>query len=74
MQEGKNIFLTSLGNQIRKKRMELGISQAELSRKIYKDKQSLERVENGKINPSIYYLSEIAEGLHLSLSELLKDV
>ncbi|PCJ23224.1 MAG: transcriptional regulator [Flavobacteriales bacterium] len=73
MSESKKIFLTQLGGQIRKKRIEKGISQAELARKIYKDKQSLERVENGKTNPSIYYLLEVARGLDLSLNELLSE-
>jgi putative transcriptional regulator len=74
MEESKKIFLLKIGSKIREKRIEQGISQAELSRRIYKDKQSLERVENGKTNPSIYYLNEITKGLNISLEELLSEM
>ncbi|MFK5856328.1 MAG: hypothetical protein QM503_09375 [Bacteroidota bacterium] len=31
----------------------------------------MERVENAKTNPTAYYLSEIAEALDITLSELM---
>ncbi len=51
-----------------------GISQTDLAYKIGKDQPSINRLEKGNINPSFLYLSEIAEGLEVSISELLKDL
>ena len=43
-----------IGEQIKFYRNQLGISQAELSRRCDKDKQHIELIENGKISPNIY--------------------
>lgn len=65
-------FLKQLGNNVIKLREQKGWSQSELSRHCDKDRQSIERLENGKINPSAFYLKEIADGLGIPLEELLK--
>lgn len=67
----KKDFLIRLGKQIVKIREKKGWSQAELARNCEKDRQSIERLENGKINPSAYYLKEVADGLGVNLKELL---
>ena len=67
----KKQFLKHLGKQIIKAREKKGWSQAELARNCFKDRQSIERLENGKINCSAYYLYEVAEGLETSLKELI---
>ena len=46
------------------------ISQAELARGCDKDPQSLNRLERGRINPSVIYLQEIAD----ELGVLLRDI
>ena len=56
---------------VRKLREAKGLTQAALSGRMDKDLQSLQRVERGAINPSIFYLYELAEALEMSLSELL---
>ncbi|MBL0050641.1 MAG: helix-turn-helix transcriptional regulator [Bacteroidetes bacterium] len=66
----KEIFLKKLGAQIVKYRKANNLSQAELAHKIGKDPQSIERVENGKINASSFYLSEVAKGLEISMKKL----
>lgn len=68
----KKDFLKQLGKNVIKLREQKGWSQSELSRNCEKDRQSIERLENGKINPSAFYLKEIADGLGVPLSELLK--
>jgi putative transcriptional regulator len=50
------------------------MSQAELANTIGKDQQSIQRREAGNINPSYYYLTEIASGLNTSLEELIKEI
>lgn len=66
----KETFSKTLGNHIAKLRKERNMSQAELAHKCGKDPQSLERVENGKTNPTAYYLYEISKGLNVSLKTL----
>ncbi len=64
-------YLIRLGKQIIKLRESKGMTQADLSRAVDKDSPSVNRLEKGKINPSITYLREIADGLGISLSQLL---
>ncbi len=67
----KDLFLKKLGKNITRLREKAGLSQAELSLRCDKDRQSLNRLEKGKINPSAYYLSEIATELKVPLKDLL---
>jgi putative transcriptional regulator len=67
----KDLFLRKLGKRIHTLRAEKGLSQAELGARIQKDQQSIQRLEKGAVNPTIYYLIEIAQGLEISLPELL---
>ena len=67
----KDEFLNKLGKNIVKIRTQKGWSQAELARNCDKERQSIERLENGKINPSAYYLLQIANGLGISISDLV---
>jgi hypothetical protein len=36
-----------------------------------KDQQSLQRLESGKVSPSLFYLYEVSKGLEISLLELM---
>ena len=65
----KEQYLKELGKQIVKLRKERNMSQSELANRCGKDPQSLERVENGKSNPTSYYLYEIAQGLKVSVKD-----
>lgn len=67
----KEQLLKKLGNRIREIRTEKGMSQAELANSINKDQQSVQRLEAGKVNPSVYFLFEVAQGLQIELVELL---
>ena len=68
----KDEFLKKLGKRVVKLRTQKGWSQSELARNCDKDRQSIERLENGKINPSAFYLFEISTGLKVSLNELFE--
>jgi len=70
--EKKLVLLKKLGDRIRKLRMRKGLSQTELANIVGKDQQSIQRLEAGKINPSFYYLCEIADGLEINIMTLLK--
>jgi putative transcriptional regulator len=67
----KKDFLQKLGRNIVRLREEKGLSQTDLAKKCEKERQSLERLENGKINASAYYLSQIAAALEMPLKDLL---
>ncbi len=70
----KKQFLILLGKHIVKLRQQKGWTQSELSRYCDKDRQSIERLEKGKINPSAYYLYQIAEGLGIEFEDLLESI
>ena len=67
----KREFLDKLGKNVVRLRSEKNWSQSDLARACFKDRQSVERLENGKINPSIFYLNEIAEALEIPVSQVL---
>jgi putative transcriptional regulator len=67
----KRQFLNKLGENVVKLRSEKKWSQSDLARAYFKDRRSVERLENGKINPSIFYLKEIADALEIPVNQLL---
>ncbi|MES2138488.1 MAG: helix-turn-helix transcriptional regulator [Bacteroidota bacterium] len=67
----KEQLLNKLGTRIREIRKEKGITQVELANSIGKDQQSVQRLEAGNINPSFYYLFEVAKGLDVPMKDLL---
>jgi putative transcriptional regulator len=68
----KKKMLIELGQRIRKIRLEKGLTQVELANNTGKDQQHIARIEAGGRNPSYIFLCEVAEGLGISVSELLK--
>jgi transcriptional regulator with XRE-family HTH domain len=69
----KTSFQISVGNRIKELRLKKKLSQRQLAFEAKKDPQSLERVENGKSCPTIFYLYEICIALEISLEEFFKD-
>lgn len=67
----KEALLKKLGNNISRLREEANLTQTELANRCDKDRQNLNRLEKGRINPSVFYLSEIAAELKIPLKELL---
>ena len=68
----KEELAKKVGKRIIQLRKEKGWSQSEFARACMKDRQTIERIENGKTNPTIYTLYEIASVLEEPISELLK--
>lgn len=68
----KEDFLKKLGKNIVNIRTQRDWSQSDLARNCDKDRQSIKRLEKGEINPSAYYLYQVANGLEITISELLK--
>ena len=67
----KEIFLKKLGRNVARLREEAGLSQTELALRCDKDRQSLNRLEKGRINPSVFYLQQLAEELKIPVKDLL---
>ena len=66
-------FHARLGESIRARRLELGISQEELGEIVHLDRTYISGVERGVRNPTIDSLAGIAKGLKCALSELIAD-
>ena len=60
-----------VGQRIVELRSQMGWSQSDLARACNKDRQALEKLENGKVNPTIYSLLEIAKALEVPLKKLV---
>lgn len=60
-----------IGQRIIALREAKGWSQSDLARSCNKDRQAIEIIENGKVNPTIFSLFEISRALEVSLSDLL---
>ena len=70
----KGVIQRKIGRIIRDKRMELGFTQEYLAKVIGKQRPAVQRLEAGNVNPSIYFLREVAGGLKISLEDLLKEL
>lgn len=66
--------LISLGARVKAIREKKGYTLDKLGELIDKERQSISRLEKGKINPSYLYLLDICKGLSIQLTELLKDL
>lgn len=62
------------GQRLKQLRAERGISQEKFALMINMDRTYYASVEKGKRNISLNNIEKIADGFHLTLSELFKDV
>jgi len=60
-----------VGKRIIELREQIGWSQSDLARACNKDRQAIEKIENGKVNPTLYSLYEIAVAMEVPLSKLV---
>lgn len=60
-----------IGKRIVELREQKGWNQSDLARACGKDRQAIEKLENGKVNPTLYSLYEIALALEISLNKLI---
>ncbi|MET0637776.1 MAG: helix-turn-helix transcriptional regulator [Chitinophagaceae bacterium] len=66
----KQELQNKIGKRIVELRTKVGWSQSDLARACNKDRQAIEKIENGKVNPTLYSLWEIASALEVSVSKL----
>ena len=67
----KNELKKKIGQRIIQLREKKGWSQSDLARACGKDRQAIEKLENGRVNPTLYTLLEIAQSLQVPLSDLV---
>ncbi|GAA3619808.1 helix-turn-helix domain-containing protein [Flavivirga jejuensis] len=60
-----------IGQRIVELRNQKGWNQSDLARACNKDRQAMEKLENGKVNPTLFTLLEISKALETTLSELI---
>lgn len=65
-------FLFKLGQKIRILRLQKRLSQEFLSEKADGERGHISNIENGKANPSIIYLKQIADALECDITELFR--
>ncbi len=73
MDNAKDILQRQLGQRVKEMRALKNMTQQDLALAADKDFQSIARLEQGRINPSFFYLLEISAGLETDVSTLLKD-
>ena len=71
MEKAKKIFLKNLGKRIADLRETKGLNQSQLASECDKDRQSINRLEKGNVNPSAFYLYQISEALSVPVKDLL---
>jgi transcriptional regulator with XRE-family HTH domain len=72
LQKGGLPMVEQLGDRIRKARLKIGISQAELSRRIKISKQAMYQIENNLTpDPGVLKVKAIADVLETSVDTLL---
>ncbi|GAB1463356.1 helix-turn-helix domain-containing protein [Pedobacter sp.] len=67
----KENLTLQFGKHIRDLRLKKGLTQLELAAITGKDRQSIQRVESGNVNSTLYYMYELAEGLETDLATLI---
>lgn len=60
-----------IGQRIVELRTKLSWSQSDLARACNKDRQAIEKLENGKVNPTVYTLVEISKVLGVKVRDLI---
>ena len=70
----KNSLCKSLGKRIRALRTKLKLSQEALADVADMDRTYLGGIERGERNPSLANLQKISKALHVSLSELFREI
>ncbi|MFH1402475.1 MAG: helix-turn-helix transcriptional regulator [Patescibacteria group bacterium] len=61
-----------LGNNLKRIRIEKGMSQGDIARVLEVDRGFVSTIENGKTNPTLATITKLAKAVGVSTDELLK--
>jgi len=67
----KESLQIKIGLKIKALRTGKGWNQSDLARACEKDRQAIEKIENGKVNSTIFTLHQIAKALDVDVTEIL---
>ena len=70
----KKEFNIKLGLYVKKKRLELKLSQADLASKLGNNYQNISRIERGELSPTLYWCSKLAEAFEMDLTTLVNEI
>jgi putative transcriptional regulator len=70
----RKTYLKIIGLNVKRERIKKGFSQMELAYRCGKDQSSINRLERGHVNPTLFYLAEIAAGLEIEIHCLFEGV
>ena len=70
--DDKEQFLVLVGDNIRKLRMAKFYSQQQLADEVNIAKSTIQRIESGKLNPTIWLLKNIIIVLEVNVDDLIK--
>lgn len=73
MNKEKDIRLIEFGKTVKKIRVSKGLTQVEISSKMNRDQQSLQRVESGRVNLSYTYILELASALEINPKDFFSE-
>lgn len=71
MKVREQAFLQALGNRIKQLRKEKNLTQMQLAVKINNHDEQIGRIERAEVNVSASMLYQIAQGLEVSMKELM---
>lgn len=60
------------GEHLKKLRESMDLTPAELARRCYMERSNIARLEAGRMNPSLFVLKRLSEGLSIDIDVLLK--
>lgn len=67
----KSKYLIALGTKIKQIRQDKNMTQFDLAVKMNRDQQSIQRIEKGRVNPSIYFLTELADAMDIDVRKII---
>lgn len=65
-------YSIKLGENLKKIRIMKGITQTEIAKKLDVNRSFVSNIENGKTNPTLSTITNLAEALGVTVNELLK--
>lgn len=70
----RHTYATKFGNHLRALRESKGLTLRELALEMDSDKPTLSKIENGKMVPTVYFLSRICLALKVSETDFFKNL
>lgn len=69
----KEVFQEKIGRHIVKLREQKGLTSAELGRACDMERSNISRLEKGRMNPSLYLIKQVCNGLEISVRDFFRD-